>query len=109
MDGYLTNFNAVACLLLALLAAWAVISPRVRDGVVIKLGLILLAMGAAGLAVALATGDPAYVVLRALVLHTVGLYLIAVGWLWRARRARAPCRRASDWVDLEDLQRGPSA
>lgn len=106
MDAYLINLNAAACLALSLLVGWAVISPRVRDGVLIKLGLILVAVGAAGMGLALATGDPIYVVLRALGLHTAGLFVVALGLLWRARRPGAPRRRASDWVALDSLPAG---
>lgn len=103
MDAHLVNLNAAACLVLSLLAGWAVISPRVRDGILIKLGLILVAVGASGMGLALATGDPTYVVLRALGLHTAGLFVVALGVLWRARRPGAPKRRASDWVALDTL------
>lgn len=95
------NINAAASLVLALLAAAAVISPRVRDGVVVKLGLILLALGAAGLGVALSTGGPMDVALRALGLQTAGLFVIVAGVLLRACRPGPRRRRASDWIALD--------
>lgn len=97
----LMNINAAASLALALLAAAAVISPRVRDGVVVKLGLILLALGAAGLGIALATGGPMDVALRALGLQTAGLFVIVIGVLLRVWRPGPRRRRASDWVALD--------
>ncbi len=96
----LMNINAAASLVLALLAAAAVISPRVRDGVVVKLGLILLALGAAGLGLALVTGGPMDVALRALGLQTAGLFVIVGGVLLRALRPGPRRRRASDWIAL---------
>ena len=45
MDEVVTIFNATAAAALAVALGWAVLSHRVRDGVVIKLGLICMALG----------------------------------------------------------------
>ena len=97
----LLKINAAASLALALLVALAVISPRVRDGIVVKAGLILLSLGAAGLGVTLSANGPMDLALRALGLQTVGLYVIVAGVLLRARSTGPRRRRASDWVALD--------
>lgn len=106
MDDLLLTFNAAACVLLAAVATWAVLSPRVRDGIVVKLGLILAVQGFAGLGAALAMGLPVIVWVRALALLHAGLLVVAAGVWWRFRQARGARRRASDWMDLEDARRG---
>ncbi len=102
-DAYLIGMNAVACLLLTVIAGLAVVSPRVRDGVLVKLGMILISIGAFGLAVALATAAPDDVLLRALGLYTGGLLVVALGVVLRVRAPGARRRRASDWVALDTL------
>lgn len=103
MDNVLLALNVGACTLLAALSAWAVLSPRVRDGVVIKVGLIFAAQGFAGLGLALAVGHPFVIIVRALGLLHVGLLIVVCGWIWRMRREGNSQRRVSDWMDLPDL------
>lgn len=104
MDNLLLVLNIAACVLLASLCTWAVLSPRVRDGVLVKLGLILAVQGFAGLGVALAGGYPLLVIVRALGLLHVGLLVVVCGWWWRRVKAGNSQRRVSDWMDLSDLQ-----
>lgn len=106
MDDLLLVLNAMACALLATVSTWAVLSPRVRDGIVIKLGLILAVLGFVGLGAAMAMGLPLVAWVRALALLHAGLLVAAAGVWWRFRQARGRRRRASDWMDLEEAQRG---
>lgn len=96
------NFNTLMSMVLAALAGWAVMSHRVRDGVVVKSGLILVAVGFIGAAlVALDSGDHNSLA-SAHALVYVGLLVCALGYLLRSRRhrTRRTSRRLSDWVDL---------
>lgn len=92
-------FNAAAAGVLACAAGWAVMSPHVRIGLLMHLGLVFVAVGFLG--VFLIALDPlAYhaAVKAANAIVHVGLVLCAVGYLQRCHR-RGPQRRASDWVE----------
>ena len=98
------TINTIMSLALALLSGWAVMSQRVRDGVVIKAGLICIALGfgAASLVTLNASGPDALAAAHALV-H-IGLLICGVGYLLRKRmhkrRGIKGLHRLSDWVDL---------
>lgn len=92
-------FNTAASGLLAGVAAWAVMSPRVRCGLLAHLGLVLVSVGFFGVFL---MGMQGYSYLAALeaahaMVH-IGLVLCALGYLQRARR-RGHQRRVSDWVE----------
>lgn len=106
MDKLLGVLNVMACGALAAAAGWAIMSTRVRDGVVIKLGLIGVVVGFAALGYSLAVYAPVFIIERCLATLHGGLLVVVAGWWMRGRRAPAPKRRKSDWMDLEDLQRG---
>lgn len=126
----LLQFNILACSLLALAALAVALSPRVRDGVVIKSGLGLMSVGFLGVAMALASaeGFDWVVAIRGLSLVNGGLLLVAAGVAIRWRRA-GRVYRIDEWItpptvairrppdappaggstldlDLEDAQRG---
>jgi hypothetical protein len=111
MDSIWTQVNTVVCCLLALATSWACLSRRVHDGLVIKLGLILLALGFSGHAWITHDGIDAYdavALTRAQLLINAGMALAVIGWLLRGRSGRKghpPERRTSDFVDL-DVSRG---
>ena len=94
MDAFTTTANAWATLLLACFCAWAIFSPRVRDGVVIKLGLILMAIGYLVTVAQLVDGmdcSDLHGLARSALLTRVGLLIVVAGWLWR--------HRAKTWSD----------
>lgn len=95
-------FNTIMSLVLALLASVAVLSARVRDGIIIKGGLICIALGFLGAALVSLEQSGAAALATAHALVHVGLLVIAVGYLWRTYRSRrsGTMRRVSDWVDL---------
>jgi hypothetical protein len=107
MDSVWTQVNTVVCCLLALATSWACLSQRVNDGVVIKLGLILMALGFSGHAWITHDGIDSYdavALTRAQLLINAGMALVLIGWLLRGRPGRKrhpPERRASDFVDLD--------
>lgn len=96
------NFNTFMSLILSVITGWAIMSQRVRDGVIVKSGLICVAIGFIGAAlVSIDNGDHnSLATAHALVF--VGLLICAVGYLLRTHRSRrrGTMRRVSDWVDL---------
>jgi hypothetical protein len=107
---WITFINTGVCCTLAAAATWACLSPRVHDGIVIKLGLIGLALGFAAYAWIVHDGIDAFDVValtRAQLMINAGMVLVVLGWLRRGRPSRhhAPERRASDFVDLDTAER----
>lgn len=104
MDQFITTFNGAVCSMLAIAAAWAALNPKVHDGVVIKAGLISMALGFAGTALALVDGlsclDMPALSRSGLLIHG-GLLLVAAGWLWRTQGGKHRKRRATDWGDFD--------
>ena len=96
------NFNTLMSMLLATITGWAIMSHRVRDGVVVKLGLILVALGFIGAALVSIDGGDHNSLASAHALVFVGLLVCALGYLLRKRRhkQRGGLHRLSDWVDL---------
>jgi len=50
MNSFLAVTAGLSCLCLCLGLVWAITSPRIRDGVVVKFGMILMCLGFLGLA-----------------------------------------------------------
>ena len=102
----LDAFNTTMSLLLSTLSAWAILSCRVRDGIIVKTGLICISLGF--LALFLLAFDPggrqplafANALVHIGLLICVGGYLVR-NWRHRPRAGQGPRkRRLSDWVDL---------
>lgn len=126
MDRLMSVINLAACGLLSAAALWAVLSPRVQDGIIIKLGLGMLSLGFAAVGMALAGDRPMVAVERALAFVHLGLLLVAAGiairWhrtgrVYRVdewinpptvaiRRPPDPAPAGGSTLDLEDAQRG---
>jgi hypothetical protein len=93
-------FNAAAQLTLAMVAGWAVMSPRVNDGIFIKIGLVLISIGfmASVLLAMEPQGERALAMAHACV-HA-GMLICWVGYLWRKVYGKdRRYKRMSDWVD----------
>lgn len=106
---WITLINTAVCCVLAAAATWACLSPRVHDGIVIKIGLIGLALGFASHAWIVHDGIDTFdaiAMARAQLLINAGLAVVVVGWLRRGRPGRhhVPERRASDFVDLDSTE-----
>lgn len=126
MDRLMSVINLAACGLLSAAALWAVLSPRVQDGIIIKLGLGMLSLGFAAVGLALAGDRPLVAVERALAFVHLGLVVVAagIGIRWRRagrvyridewitpptvaiRRPPDPAPAGGSTLDLEDAQRG---
>lgn len=99
MDALLAIINAAASGLIALALIAAIVSTRVHDGVVIKVGLIGMALGFGSIALRLLDGltnSDAAGLAKSLVLINAGIAVAIVGYLLRRARAGHQVRRASD-------------
>lgn len=91
--------NTTMSLILSLLSGWAILSSRVRDGIIIKTGLSCLSVGFLGIFFLYFEPGGAQAFGAAYALVDVGLLICAVGYLLRIRnRHRGSHRRASDWI-----------
>lgn len=92
-------FNTAAAGVLSAVAAWAVMSPSVRCGLLAHVGLALISFGFFGVFL---MGFQGYTFTGAIAaahafVH-LGLVLCVIGYMRRSRRQ--PRRRASDWMRL---------
>lgn len=98
-------FNGAVHLAIGVVLIAAVLSRKVKDGIVVKAGLICLALAFASVGCMLIDGiawGGAIYLARALVLQSVGLLLLVAGYLIRRHRAGTPLTRISDWIDLDE-------
>ena len=98
-------FNTAVQLTLAMVAGWAVMSPRVNDGIVIKIGLVFISIGfMASVLLALEPqGERALATAHACV-HA-GMLICWVGYLWRKVYGKdRRYKRMSDWVSRQGPQ-----
>lgn len=107
MDYAISVFNAWACGLITVALLWAILSRRVRDGVVVKAGLILMSLGHATIALRFADMwvTDALRMDRAILLINAGLLLVLLGYFLRSRSIRHGARRLTDWTDFDSLPR----
>jgi len=92
----LDTFNTAMSLLLSLLSGWAIMSQRVRDGIVIKIGLALISLGFMAVVFLADESHRAQQLAAAHAMVHLGLLICAGGYLFRARKGKV--RRLSDWV-----------
>ena len=84
------NFNTFMSLLLATISGWAIMSNKVRDGIVIKIGLSFVSIGFFGVfMIALESGGDKSV---GYALVHAGMLLCALGYLFRRPRRRGAPR-----------------
>jgi len=104
----LSLINSFACGLISLVLIWMILSPRFHDGLIIKAGLIPMALGFGSIALLLFAGlKPSSVqgMGNGLLLINAGLALVIIGYLRRKARDHHPARRTTDWADLLDESR----
>lgn len=101
---WITFINTIVCCALAAAASWACLSPRVKDGIIIKLGLVGLALGFASYGYLVFAGLDVQALTRAQLVINAGVVVTVAGWWLRGRpgRQHVPERRASDFVELDD-------
>ena len=99
MDHLVTSFNVVASAALCVLLAAAVMSDRVKDGIVIKAGLSLMALGLGLTTLVLLDGlDPSDVwrLNNSRAIMLLGGLVAALGLAWRFWRGE---RRPTDYIE----------
>lgn len=106
MDTLIALVNALASGLIALTLVAAVLSARVHDGIVIKIGLIAMAIGFGSLALRM-LDQSLYGIERSLILINAGIAVVIIGYLWRKARRGHRLRRVTDWADLDTEQAVP--
>ena len=93
-------FNALVLMALAGALLAVILHPRIKDGVIIKAGLMAMTAGC----ITTALGQVAPGILhanRSLFLLLAGLCVVACGY-WLRTSSAQPARRASDWVTGTD-------
>ena len=106
MNYAISVFNAWACGFITVALLWAILSRHVRDGIIVKAGLILMSLGHG--TIALRFFDmwvtDALRMDRAILLINAGLLLVLLGYFLRSR-SRHGARRLTDWTDFDSLPR----
>jgi hypothetical protein len=103
MDVFISIVNAAASAMIALGLVAAILSKRVLDGVVIKIGLCSMALGFVVIAIHMArVATDLQGLERALLLINSGIAVVILGYLSRYRTVGHALRRATDWADLDD-------
>ena len=101
MDAAIALVNGAASGLIAIALILAVLSHRIHDGVVIKIGLICMVVGFGSIAMRMFDGlreTDAVGFAKPIALINAGVVVVIIGYLWRKARAGRPMRRASDWT-----------
>ena len=110
MDAALSLINAAACGLITLALVGAILSPRVHDGVIVKVGLISMALGFGSIALRMFDGSvagDAVGLVRSILLVNAGIAVAILGYLFRSKKARHPLLRTTDWATLETSDEPP--
>ena len=96
----ISTVNAVVCLFLFFLSAFAILHPSVNDGIVIKFGLILITVGFGTLAYKLSGMCDLYDVQsieKTMLLIHLGALVLVVGYVLRVLKSGHKMQRLSDW------------
>lgn len=109
LDTAIKATSAAAYGLISVALLYAILSPRVHDGVIVKAGLIVMALGYGCKSALLWGALPPLVMplLRAQSLVTAGLALVLIGYLLRSRREGHPVRRRRDWIERRERRAVP--
>jgi len=77
------------------LAAYLVMSPSINDGIIIKSGLILMALGFLGAAAGLREGCD---IVNQYIVASIGVFIVLLGFAIRIASAKA--KRLTDWLNI---------
>ena len=102
METLFSLINSGACGLVSMALIGAVLHPKVHDGIVIKVGLICMALGFGAIALLLYEGVMPRTLVgmeHALMLVNAGIAVVILGYVWRKSKVHHPVRRATDWAD----------
>jgi len=96
-------FNSSISLILGITLTWVILNPKIKEGIIMKAGLIFLALGFFGAFFvyqdAPVNHDAAIDAVHAVMY--MGAVICLVGYLIRIRRTKRPARRTTDWMELE--------
>jgi len=102
MDTILKLLNFLSCGLIAIALIGAVLSPRVHDGVIIKVGLCSMALGFGSLAIGFLFDTANMVSIeRSLLMVNAGIAVVILGYIIRRMRSRHELRRVTDWNEFD--------
>ncbi len=106
MDFFISLINAGTSLLISATLVIAILSKRVRDGIVIKIGLGSMALGFLVVAMHMLriAGADVQGLQRALLLVNSGLAVVIIGYVYRVHGAGHAFRRITDWADFDEAQ-----
>lgn len=112
MDALLAMAGSSICWIFVVGLIYAIVTPKVDDRILVKIGLILAAAGFTVMGWKLWNGiDPWEVVgvERAILMTNGGALIVVAGYLTRTRRRGHSMRRQTDWAALQDTQPMPDA
>lgn len=93
---FLLQFNAWLSVAMFCLTLWAIVSPRIRDGIVIKMGLIFMLVGYLGCASTLVEVVTPQLIVSSWILVNIGLVVAMSGWLFHGLFQPGPRRPRAD-------------
>jgi hypothetical protein len=104
LDLLISLINAGTSLLISTTLVIAMLSKRVHDGIIIKIGLGSMALGFLVVAMHMLkiTGADVQGLQRALLLINSGLAVVIFGYVHRVHGAGHAFRRITDWADIDD-------
>ena len=113
MDDILVRANLVTSAVISACAAWAVLSQKVRDGIIVKVGLIGMSMGHGMVAIHLTdvhilAGLHVSELIhlnRARFISNIGMMLILLGYWWRYRAGERLRDLLPDFTNLRGRNR----
>lgn len=93
--------SSIFFLIIALAVAALILSKRIKDGIVIKAGLILVSLGFFGASNVVL--DTPHDLLPAMHLIGVGAIVCMLGILIRGLITGGKCRRVADWIEQHSV------
>lgn len=91
-------FESIFFFIVGLAIAGLVISPKINDGVILKVGMVLCSLGFMGASMIAAERGGGY--LNCMYLIGLGVLVCVLGFLYRCVGPSCKKRRASDWLKL---------
>ncbi len=104
MDTFISILNGVSSAVIAIALIVAVLSERVLDGLVIKVGLCSMALGFVVVSLHMLSDVDLQGLERAMLLINSGLAVVIIGYLLRYRSVGHALRRVTDWADLDEAE-----
>lgn len=107
MDALFAMAGSSLCWLFVVGLIYAIVTPKVDDRIVVKIGMILAAAGFTVMGWKMWSGISPWEVIgveRAILMTNGGALIVVVGYLTRTRRRGHSMRRQTDWAALQDTR-----